>query len=62
MREGGTNTHVVIEAAVFANNEWIELTKHIRKFSHYLSNTEASNASITLNSEHMNYKLDDFAF
>ena len=62
MREGGTNTHVVIEAAVFANNQWIELTKHIRKFSHYLSNTEASNASITLNSEHMNYKVDDFNY
>ena len=56
------NTHIIVEAAVKANGKWIELTEHITKFSHILSNVEASSASITLNSEHMNYKLDDFQY
>ncbi len=56
------NTQINVEAAVFANNTWIELTQFITKFSHHMSNVQNSNASITLNSEHMNFKLDDFDF
>jgi phage protein D len=57
-----TNTQITVEAAVLVGSEWIELTKHITKLSHTLSNVEASSASITINSEHMNYKLDDFQY
>lgn len=56
------NTHIIVEAAVKANGKWIEITEYVTKFSHILSNVEASSASITLNSDHMNYKLDDFKF
>ena len=56
------NTHIIVEAAVRANGKWVEITEYITKFSHILSNVEASSASITLNSEHMNYKLDDFQY